>query len=37
MYAAVWRVLAAHGFGGLTLRAVAAEMGASTRLLTHCR
>jgi len=33
--AAVWRVLAAHGFGGLTLRAVAAEMGATTGLLTH--
>jgi AcrR family transcriptional regulator len=33
--AAVWRVLARHGFGGLTLRAVAAEMGASTGLLTH--
>jgi AcrR family transcriptional regulator len=33
--AAVWRVLAAQGFGGLTLRAVAAEMGASTGLLTH--
>ncbi|RJL24174.1 TetR/AcrR family transcriptional regulator [Bailinhaonella thermotolerans] len=32
---AVWRVLAAHGFGGLTLRAVAAEMGCSTGLLTH--
>lgn len=32
---AVWRVLAVHGFGGLTLRAVAAEMGASTGLLTH--
>lgn len=32
---AVWRVLAAKGFGGLTLRAVAAEMGASTGLLTH--
>ncbi|MER5256954.1 MULTISPECIES: TetR/AcrR family transcriptional regulator [unclassified Streptomyces] len=32
---AVWRVLAAHGFGGLTLRAVAAEMGATTGLLTH--
>jgi AcrR family transcriptional regulator len=32
---AVWRVLAQHGFGGLTLRAVAAEMGASTGLLTH--
>ncbi|MGH3371086.1 MAG: TetR/AcrR family transcriptional regulator, partial [Nocardioidaceae bacterium] len=33
--AAVWRVLAKHGFSGLTLRAVAAEMGASTGLLTH--
>jgi AcrR family transcriptional regulator len=32
---AVWRVLARAGFGGLTLRAVAAEMGASTGLLTH--
>jgi AcrR family transcriptional regulator len=32
---AVWRVLGARGFGGLTLRAVAAEMGASTGLLTH--
>ena len=32
---AVWRVLAATGFGGLTLRAVAAEMGVSTGLLTH--
>lgn len=32
---AVWRVLATHGFGGLTMRAVAAEMGASTGLLTH--
>lgn len=32
---AVWRVLAAHGFSGLTLRAVAAEMGASTGLVTH--
>ena len=32
---AVWQVLARHGFGGLTLRAVAAEMGASTGLLTH--
>ncbi|HEU4948466.1 MAG TPA: TetR/AcrR family transcriptional regulator [Kribbella sp.] len=32
---AVWRVLAAQGFGGLTLRAVATEMGASTGLLTH--
>ncbi|GAA3039652.1 TetR/AcrR family transcriptional regulator [Kitasatospora albolonga] len=33
--AAVWRVLAERGFGGLTLRAVAAELGASTGLLTH--
>jgi AcrR family transcriptional regulator len=33
--AAVWRVLAAHGFGGLTMRAVATELGASTGLLTH--
>ncbi|GAA1388865.1 TetR/AcrR family transcriptional regulator [Catellatospora chokoriensis] len=32
---AVWEVLAAGGFGGLTLRAVAARMGASTGLLTH--
>jgi AcrR family transcriptional regulator len=32
---AVWRVLAARGFGGLTLRAVASEMDASTGLLTH--
>ncbi|MEU5989097.1 TetR/AcrR family transcriptional regulator [Spirillospora sp. NPDC047418] len=32
---AVWRVLAERGFGGLTLRAVAAEMDASTGLLTH--
>lgn len=32
---AVWRVLGTHGFDGLTLRAVAAEMGASTGLLTH--
>lgn len=32
---AVWRVLAASGFGGLTLRAVATELGASTGLLTH--
>ncbi|MEV4557478.1 TetR/AcrR family transcriptional regulator [Kitasatospora sp. NPDC049285] len=32
---AVWRVLAARGFGGLTLRAVAAELDASTGLLTH--
>jgi AcrR family transcriptional regulator len=32
---AVWRVLASAGFGGLTMRAVAAELGASTGLLTH--
>jgi AcrR family transcriptional regulator len=32
---AVWQVLARSGFGGLTLRAVATEMGASTGLLTH--
>jgi AcrR family transcriptional regulator len=32
---AVWQVLAAKGFGGLTLRAVATHMGASTGLLTH--
>lgn len=32
---AVWRVLVDRGFGGLTLRAVAAEMNASTGLLTH--
>ncbi|MGK4580774.1 TetR/AcrR family transcriptional regulator [Kitasatospora sp. HPMI-4] len=32
---AVWRVLAERGFGGLTLRAVAAEMKATTGLLTH--
>jgi AcrR family transcriptional regulator len=32
---AVWRVLAEHGFGGLTLRAVAAELNATTGLLTH--
>ncbi|KJK56613.1 TetR family transcriptional regulator [Saccharothrix sp. ST-888] len=31
----MWRVLAERGFGGLTLRAVAAEMQASTGLLTH--
>ncbi|GAA2450959.1 TetR/AcrR family transcriptional regulator [Actinomadura vinacea] len=35
MSEAVWRVLAERGFGGLTLRAVAAEMDASTGLLTH--
>ena len=33
--AAVWEVLAAKGFGGLTMRAVAAQMGASTGLVTH--
>ncbi|WP_436494218.1 TetR/AcrR family transcriptional regulator [Actinokineospora sp. HUAS TT18] len=33
--AAVWRVLAEHGFRGLTMRAVATEMGATTGLLTH--
>lgn len=32
---AVWAVLAVQGFGALTLRAVAAEMGVSTGLLTH--
>ncbi|NUT33486.1 MAG: TetR family transcriptional regulator [Hamadaea sp.] len=32
---AVWRVLARDGFPGLTLRAVAAAMGASTGLVTH--
>lgn len=32
---AVWRVLAGRGFGGLTLRAVATELGSSTGLLTH--
>ncbi|MFE6774528.1 TetR/AcrR family transcriptional regulator [Streptomyces sp. NPDC057702] len=32
---AVWRVLADRGFGGLTLRAVAAAMGVSTGMLTH--
>ncbi|MER6300401.1 TetR/AcrR family transcriptional regulator [Kitasatospora sp. NPDC001539] len=31
----VWRVLSSKGFEGLTLRAVAAELGASTGLLTH--
>ncbi|MGF3135979.1 TetR/AcrR family transcriptional regulator [Streptomyces diastaticus] len=31
----MWRVLAARGFGGLTLRAVAAELGATTGLVTH--
>ena len=33
--AAVWRVLAEGGFGALTLRSVAAELGASTGLVTH--
>jgi AcrR family transcriptional regulator len=32
---AVWRVLASHGFSGLTMRAIAVEMGASTGLVTH--
>ncbi|MFJ8085814.1 TetR/AcrR family transcriptional regulator [Streptomyces sp. NPDC096205] len=32
---AVWRVLADKGFGGLTLRAVAAVMGVSTGMLMH--
>ncbi|AXG81465.1 TetR/AcrR family transcriptional regulator [Streptomyces paludis] len=32
---AVWRTLAAKGFGGLTLRAVATEMGVSTGMLMH--
>ena len=32
---AVWQVMAARGFGGLTLRAVATELGATTGLLTH--
>lgn len=33
--AAVWRVLAVYGFGGLTMRRVAAELEGSTGLLTH--
>jgi AcrR family transcriptional regulator len=33
--AAVWRVLAERGFGGLTVRAVAAELGTSTGVVTH--
>lgn len=33
--AAVWAVLAREGFDGLTLRAVASEMGATTGLVTH--
>lgn len=32
---AVWRVLAEKGFGGLTLRAVAAAMDVSTGMLMH--
>ena len=32
---AVWHVLADKGFGGLTLRAVAATMGVSTGMLMH--
>ncbi|MFF3958930.1 TetR/AcrR family transcriptional regulator [Streptomyces sp. NPDC001890] len=32
---AVWDVLADKGFGGLTLRAVAAAMGVSTGMLMH--
>ena len=32
---AVWRVLAGTGFAGLSLGAVAKEMGATTGLLTH--
>ncbi|MES4904418.1 MULTISPECIES: TetR/AcrR family transcriptional regulator [unclassified Streptomyces] len=32
---AVWKVMAIRGFAGLTLRAVAAELGATTGLLTH--
>ncbi|MGW0915411.1 TetR/AcrR family transcriptional regulator [Streptomyces sp. NPDC002784] len=32
---AVWQVMAARGFAGLTLRTVAAELGATTGLLTH--
>lgn len=33
--AAVWHVMATRGFAGLTLRAVAAELGATTGLLMH--
>ncbi|NGO80187.1 TetR family transcriptional regulator [Streptomyces sp. YC504] len=33
--AAVWQVMATRGFAGLTLRAVAAQLGATTGLLTH--
>ncbi|MGN9809989.1 TetR/AcrR family transcriptional regulator [Micromonospora sp. BQ11] len=32
---AVWHVMAARGFTGLTLRAVAAQLDATTGLLTH--
>jgi AcrR family transcriptional regulator len=32
---AVWQVLAREGFSGLTMRAIAVEMGASTGLVTH--
>lgn len=32
---AVWQVMATRGFARLTLRAVAAELGATTGLLTH--
>jgi AcrR family transcriptional regulator len=32
---AVWRVLATHGVGGLTLRAVAAQLDATTGLVSH--
>ncbi|WP_372405042.1 TetR/AcrR family transcriptional regulator [Streptomyces luteireticuli] len=32
---AVWRVLAERGFDGLTIRAVAAELGSSTGLVSH--
>jgi len=33
--AAVWRVLAARGFGGLTIRDIAAELDSSTGLVSH--
>src|SRR5262245_15394050 len=32
---AVWRVLETGGFAGLSMRSVAAEMGATTGLVTH--
>lgn len=35
MAEAVWRVLATGGFPALSIRAVAAEMGATTGLVTH--